>query len=354
MEFVLNGNEQEYTEFISNHPKAHFLQSLEWTKVKEDWDSLYFVIKDGRQVRGAGSILIRNVPLTGKTLMYCPRGPVLDFGDSNCLIFLSQEMKKLARRFNALALKIDPDILENPEVLHALGKSGFRQKNSGLNFEGIQPKFVSRLDISAPIDDILAGFLPKTRYNIRYGLRQGVTVREGTKKDLVVFQKLMEETGLRDNFVVRNLHYFNRMYDSMAASGHMKLYLAEHQGQALAGAICMFFGKKCWYLYGASSNSHRNLMPNYVLQWEAIRRAKEAGCTLYDLRGISGDLDPASPLYGLFRFKKGFNGTFTEFTGEWDLVFDPKWYLMWDLGIPILKKLRSKIMMAGKRLRKLG
>jgi lipid II:glycine glycyltransferase (peptidoglycan interpeptide bridge formation enzyme) len=89
-------------------------------------------------------------------------------------------------------------------------------------------------------------------------------------------------------------------------------------------------------------------MPNYLLQWEMIKWAKESGCTLYDFRGISGDLDPSNPLYGLYRFKKGFNGSYTEFIGEFDLVFDALMYKLWDKGLPLVKKLRSKIMMAGK------
>jgi lipid II:glycine glycyltransferase (peptidoglycan interpeptide bridge formation enzyme) len=162
----------------------------------------------------------------------------------------------------------------------------------------------------------------------------------------------MEETGLRDNFVVRSLAYFEKMYDHLVPPGYMRLYVAEHEGDILSGAINMMFGKKCWYVYGASSNTRRNVMPNYLLQWEMIKWAKESGCTLYDFRGISGDLDPSNPLYGLYRFKKGFNGVFTELIGEFDLVFDPLMYKLWDIGLPLAKNIRSKIIMAGKKLRK--
>jgi len=94
------------------------------------------------------------------------------------------------------------------------------------------------------------------------------------------------------------------------------------------------------------------VMPNFLLQWEMIEWAKSIGCTVYDFRGISGNLDPTNPLYGLFRFKKGFNGVYTEFIGEFDLVFDSLMYKLWDVGIPLMKKVRSKLILAKKKLRK--
>ncbi|MFR4993950.1 MAG: peptidoglycan bridge formation glycyltransferase FemA/FemB family protein [Oscillospiraceae bacterium] len=47
---------------------------------------------------------------------------------------------------------------------------------------------------------------------------------------------------------------------------------------------------------------------------------------IYDFRGVSGDVSEDNPLYGLFRFKQGFGGDFTEFVGEMDLVLSPVIY----------------------------
>ena len=352
MELIINKDSAEYTEFIRSHG-GNFLQTLEWAKVKADWDNLFFVIKDNGTVRGAGSILIRRLPVIGKNFMYCPRGPVLDYTDDEVLQFFVTEMKELAKKYNAIMLKIDPDIrADESEKVENLFSLGFVRKPLTLNFEGIQPRFVSRLDITSDLAEVMAGFHHKTRYNIRLAGRKGVKVRIGNRDDLKSFHKIMEVTGMRDNFVVRSLAYFQRMYDILVPPGYMRLYIAEHQGKVLSGAISLAFGNKCWYLYGASSNEYRNLMPNYLLQWEMIEWAKEEGCEIYDFRGISGDIDPSNPLYGLYRFKKGFNGTFTEFAGEFDLVFDSLVYKLWDVGIPLLKKMRSKLIMAKKKLRK--
>lgn len=352
MEFIINGDKKEFTDFISSQ-NANFLQTLEWAKVKNDWKNIYFLIKENGKVKGGGSILLRRLPVIGKNFMYCPRGPVLDFHDKETLQFFLDKMKEISKRYNAIMVKIDPDIeIHETEIIKNLFSLGLVQKPLTLNFEGIQPRFVSRLDITDDLDQIIDSFHPKTRYNIRLAERKGVKVRVGDRNDLKRFQEIMEETGLRDKFVVRSLAYFQKMYDNLVPPGYMRLYVAEHDGQVLSGALSLMFGNKCWYLYGASSNTSRNLMPNYILQWEMIKWAKESGCSVYDFRGISGDLDPSNPLYGLLRFKRGFNGKYTEFIGEFDLVFDLMMYKLWDIGIPLMKKIRSKVILAKKKLRK--
>lgn len=80
-------------------------------------------------------------------------------------------------------------------------------------------------------------------------------------------------------------------------------------------------------------------MPNYLIQWEMIRWAKEQGCHVYDFRGVSGDLDESNPLYGLYRFKKGFNGELIEFVGDWDRVYSPTFYFAWTRILPLYMKI---------------
>lgn len=351
MRFIVNGDENQYTCFIQNHPKGHILQSLEWARVKEEsWRSLHVMVEDEGKIKAAMLLLLRPLPLIGKNMIYSPRGPVCDLHDFETLKFLVDNVRKLARRLNAIMLKIDPDIsIKDQEVVNNLKKLGFIQNMEALNFEAIQPRFVFRLDITPSLDELLAKFHSKTRYNIRLAQRKGVKMRLGDREDLKEFHRIMEITGLRDGFVVRSLEYFERMYDCLKPKGLMELALAEYEGKVIAGIICLFFGKKCWYLYGASSNEHRNTMPNYLLQWEMIKLAKERGCTLYDFRGVSGDLNPENPLYGLYRFKKGFSGEFTEFIGEYDLVFSPFWYLMFQKGVPVFRDIRRKVTLLLKK-----
>ena len=115
--------------------------------------------------------------------------------------------------------------------------------------------------------------------------------------------------------------------------------MAYYNGQPVSGIIDIIYGNKVWYLYGASSNEHRNLMPNYLLQWEMIKYSIEHGKDMYDFRGVTGIVDEKDPHYGLYRFKKGFNAEFTEFVGEVYINFKPIKYKLYKMSEKLYKNL---------------
>jgi len=114
-------------------------------------------------------------------------------------------------------------------------------------------------------------------------------------------------------------------------------------GVVVSGTIAMRTNRSVCYLYGASDNNYRNYMPNYLIQWEMIKWAKERNAEIYDFRGISGKIDENDHLFGLYRFKKGFNPEFVEYVGEFDLIFNKFLYFIFEKGVPILKKCRKII-----------
>ncbi len=122
-----------------------------------------------------------------------------------------------------------------------------------------------------------------------------------------------------------------------------KLYEEHPTGITMSGIIATYFGNKSWYLYGASDNMYREFMPNYYIQWQAFTEAKQNGYEIYDFFGISGKTDESDHLYGLYRFKKGFGGEFTEFIGEFDYVIDPIGYFAWTKLLPQFKKFKKKL-----------
>ena len=106
----------------------------------------------------------------------------------------------------------------------------------------------------------------------------------------------------------------------------------------------MYYGNIAWYLYGASENILRDTMPNFAMQWAMIKDSIDLGCNVYDFRGVSGDLNPDNPLYGLYKFKKGFNGNFVEFLGEFNLVTDPLVFNLYKKAFPKFKQIRNTLM----------
>ena len=339
-EFITEKTIPEYEAFVQSHPKGNFAQSYLWGKQKPmwKWDAVAVRGADGK-LKGTLALMTRKVPGIGRSLMYGCRGPVCDLDDRETFAQLLDGAKALAKKYKAYVIKIDPDVpSSNTAFSEMLQSFGFRGKEGGKNFEAIQPRYVFRLNVEGKTEEeLLAGFHQKWRYNIRLAQRKGVSVRICGKEMVPAFSELMLTTGVRDGFVTRQPEYFANMLDNLGE--HARLYMAfDPEGTPIAGTLAIHYGDKVWYLYGASSNEHRNLMPNYLLQW-----------SIYDFRGVSGDVSEDNPLYGLFRFKQGFGGDFTEFVGELDLVLDPFVYWCVEHGTSVFKELRRRLYLIKNR-----
>ncbi len=347
---------EDYQQFISTHPKGHILQTREWGEVKRSmgWVPLPVALFEDGQIRAAILILKRKLPIPGlnKSIFYAPRGPVADIHDQALLDRLFNGLRTLAREHGAIFLKIDPDVEHADDTFRSyLVSRGFKKTTTAEGFEGVQPTCVFRLDITPGEEQLLEQMASKTRYNLRLAQRKGVVVREATDKQaLERFYQILKETAERDRFLIRAYSYFEEIWEQLQERGMARLFMAEYQGQDIAGTLAFILGDKAWYIYGASSNEFRNVMPNYLLQWTMIKWAKDNGCTLYDFRGVSGDLSEDNPLYGLYRFKKGFAAVFTEFIGEWDLVYSPVFYWLWTVVLPIYYKTVRKVIRWRKKL----
>ena len=325
MEILSRENYGEYEAFVRAHPRGSIMQSVLWHGVKRGWGHEVVVSRgqDG-QIRGGMSVLIQRIPVVGVSLLYAPRGPVCDLHDAALLKDLKSGADEIARRYKGYLFKIDPDTSAADTVFTGLAKElGFKAFLGGDGFETIQPRFNYRVYLGGRSEDALfAGFNQQARRNVRIALKNGVEVKICGKEALDAFAAIMQVTGERDGFSVRPKSYFESMMDALGE--HCRLYMAYYQGRALAGALTTNYAGKCCYLYGASDNEYRKVMPNYLVQWEMIRWAAATGCEVYDFQGVSGNLeDESSPLYGLYRFKRGFGGQVDEGPGEFDFVYRP-------------------------------
>jgi peptidoglycan pentaglycine glycine transferase (the first glycine) len=184
---------------------------------------------------------------------------------------------------------------------------------------------------------------PKTRYNIRLAERKGVTVRPAALDELPLLYRMYAETSLRDGFVIRSEDYYLLVWQTFMEKGLAVPLLAEVAGQPVAGLVLFMFSDMAWYLYGMSTGDHREKMPNHLLQWEAMRIARQRGCVYYDLWGAPNVFDESDSMWGVYRFKEGLGGEVVRTIGAWDFLSGRTRYTLFMRVLPrILDLMRRR------------
>ncbi|MEA2007579.1 MAG: peptidoglycan bridge formation glycyltransferase FemA/FemB family protein [Chloroflexota bacterium] len=362
---------KNWNEIIALLPNTHVLQSREWAAVKarHGWQAIpvVWVEVDGgietrlreqvaeiKQEPLAAALLLRREISLGASVAYVPKGPLLnDWGNANLRARVLQDLAKIARSAGAIFIKIDPDVVLGTGVP---GKSDAEESSLGTQIreewkalgwhfsdEQVQYRNTVLVDLSTSEDDILMRMNSKTRYNIRLAGRKGVKVRVGDRDDLDMLYKMYAETSVRGGFTIREQDYYQAVWEEFLPSGVetgskpvpiAEPLIAEVDGEAVAGAVIFRFGKQAWYLHGMSTLEHREKMSPHLIQWEAMRWAKEAGCTVYDMWGAPDVFEKSDSMWGVYRFKRGFGGTISRTIGAWDLPLRPGLYKLYNSILP--------------------
>ncbi|TEU11844.1 MAG: peptidoglycan bridge formation glycyltransferase FemA/FemB family protein [Anaerolineales bacterium] len=325
---------EAWNSFVAASLTGHLLQSWQWGQLKAafGWQAVCVGVEDGGCLVAGAQVLFRSLlsSFPCLSIAYVPKGPIFDFGNQEISEALFSAIHRLARQKGAILLKIEPEMSHSPALVRQLQACGFRPSQ-----QTIQPRSTLHVDLQADPDEILARMKSKTRYNVRLAERKGVLVQGGTADDLPSFYRLIELTGRRDGFAVHSQEYYETAYRLFVPLGLARLFLATYGDRVIAGLMVFAFGQRAWYMYGASSDRERNRMPNHLLQWEAIRWAREQGCLTYDLWGIPDEVgkepekyertvtDRQGGLWGVYRFKQGFGGQVVRYVGAYDYVYRP-------------------------------
>ncbi|GCE26272.1 methicillin resistance protein [Dictyobacter alpinus] len=312
MEACLITDAQKWNDFIATSPFGAITQTYEWGILARRAESIPLycgVLDDQDNLCAAMLILVMRLPKINNSYFYVPRGPIITDPDSAALSFLLHFVDSLARKYNAFMLKIDPVADQHDAVwLQAFAHHGFMATDSFIHGRG---EWV--LDIYPDEKQQLAHMKEKWRYNVRLAQRKGVKIRQGhTPEDIQIFHTILQETSERDQFFIHAVDHFEYLMKLFEEGEKAELFLAEYEGQAIAGIIVMRSGQWCWYRYGASSSQGRNVMPNHLLQWTSLQWGREHGCTHYNFMGIPAVLTeaegPKDPNWGVYNFKRGFGG----------------------------------------------
>ena len=225
----------------------------------------------------------------------------------------------------------------------------------------IQPPDSTQINLVPDEEEILNNMKAKWRYNIRLAEKKGVEIEKidgnylELSEKLEKFYELYKITAERDGIGIHPKSYYEdllKLSSSKIASGEdvpkINLYIAKHEEDYLGAIITLFSKTEGIYLYGCSSNTKRNLMPNFLLQWTAMKEAKALGCQYYDMYGMPPTDDENHPMHGLYMFKANFGGKNIHYTGSWDVPIKPV-YALYNLAEKLRAFWYKKIV---KKLRK--
>lgn len=371
-----------WNDLIAGLPEPHILQTWQWGQVKAayGWQPFFalWTTSDSSQVdfqisadpaelvapalatsevRAAGLVLLRNLSFgsfpSSLKIIYVPKGPLLNWEDASLRRQVLDDLKQLARHLGAIFIKIDPDVLigsgapgspgAQEAALGGAVQADLASRGWVESAEQIQFRNTVLIDLDAGEQALMGRMKQKTRYNIRLAQRKGVQVRIGGQQDFPLLYRMYAETSLRDGFVIRPQDYYECVWSTFMQAGMLDPLIAELSGETLGAVMLFRFGERAWYLYGMSRDLHREKMPNYLLQWEAICRARTAGCQVYDLWGAPEIFETSDPLWGVYRFKEGFGGRVARYLGAWDLPVNRWAYRLYTQILPrILNILRRR------------
>jgi serine/alanine adding enzyme len=357
---IIEPDANEWDAFTVQHPQGHLLQSSSWGALKQQvgWQAQHVLVVGPEGPQAGAQLLLRR--RLGLSAAYVPRGPL--FGASTAAnALLLTALDRMARSNRAVFLRLEPNVLEDDpqagELHSALLIEGFRPATP------LQPHTSLHLDLSPAPEQLLAGMSKGHRADIRRAAREGVAVRFGQRAaDLAAFYAVMEQTGTRADFAIHSRAYYQAAWELFHSTekappllsqrerglgGEGQLFLAEQNGATLAACMIFAWSGECLYLYGGSTEAGLKSGANHALQWQAIQWARARGCRLYDFWGVPDQFGLAAlaadeteraaleeqaksdPLYGVFRFKKGFGGHVARYLPAYDRVYMPPLYAVW-------------------------
>jgi len=253
-----------------------------------------------------------------------PGGPIIDWGNKNLINAFSQQIKKIAKENNCVFVRVRPQLKFDDFSKNLFKNLGFIKAPMHLHAE-----LTSQLNIIKPEEELLLQMRKATRYEIKKGIKENIKITTSTdEKDIQKFYDLQIETAKRQKFVPFSYKFLHEQFKIFAENGNVLLYKAEFENKLLAQAFIIFYGREAVYHYGASTDEGRHYPGAYLIQWEAIKEAKNRGMTRYNFWGVAPEGNSDHRFAGLSLFKRGFGGEDFQYLPAQDLIINKPKYLL--------------------------
>ena len=310
---VLETDDRAWDAFVAGLPTPSFTQVTAWARVKQPnrWTATRIVIAPPSSPPIGAQVLLRRAPGLPWALGYAARGPLGPAVGADALAAFADAARARGEVLRLSHLRIEPELEQDPALEAGLARAGWRRVARSL-----QPQVTRLIDVTRSEEALWSDLRPKWRQYVNKARRGGVRVEAAGAQQLPAFYTLYEETARRAGFIQREEHSYRAVWDAFAPAGMARLLLARAaDGTPLATLFLLGCGRRMTELYGGMSVPGADAHANYLLKWEAIRRARDEGFAEYDLWGL------ASP--GIAHFKAGFGGREVRYVGSWELVLDP-------------------------------
>jgi peptidoglycan pentaglycine glycine transferase (the first glycine) len=338
---------------VSNFKNAHPLNAFGWGKVRaiDGWSPSYLMAREGDLVTGAVMVLTKPIPFTGLSIMYAPRGPLLNPSDKETLKALLKKIRIKAREKHAVFLRIDPNITEETMLKNddPFVEQGFIHLKHHWTFWNA-PRDVYRIDLTNlyTVDEVFKSINPKTRNQVRRAWKQGVITRPAEcLSELDSFYKMFKDFTIERGFMCRSYAYQKSLWDEYIVRGNGQLFVAVYKNQIVGGLICLSFAQKCLDMHMGTPYKYQHLRTSNAYVWEAIKWAKDVDCSWFSFRGVG-----TTPTQE--RFKRKFGPEIVSLIGYYDLAFHPLLYRLLSFGeFQILPRIWPILMKARRRIESL-
>lgn len=321
------GQGEDWDDIVRSFAAYDFRQGFEWGEMRREqgWEILRLAVFGDGECLAAVSLQHRRLPPLG-AIIYAPRGPLWRPEAPAGLASLLGHIRQFAATIGAIFFRASPGIPAAHERAAAqLRAHGFLPLADAWSIWNIA-RHVQILDLTPDEAELLRGVRERYRRYIRNVGRKAVRIEEGgSEEDVAALHRLMRNLGQLKKLPLRDVGYYQRLFDRYARHGEAILLLARTETEVVGGLLAFRFGRRV-YIHGSSVRSDvphplHGVAP--ALFWECIRRAKASGAELVDFgsSGVSDEPDPSHPSYGLFQFKAGLGCRLVSCLPYQDVVF---------------------------------
>jgi peptidoglycan pentaglycine glycine transferase (the first glycine) len=339
-----------WQKFFDDNCSFSFLHSWEWGKFQQSLG--YPIVRLGlfnNKNQLEAICLVIKIKIKRGSFLFIPHGPIFN-QNKNEKIKIKNYIEKIKNYLIALSKKENYSFIRIAPVLE--DKEDYQKIFSDLGFKKAPIYMHAETTWELPLinkteEELLSSMRKTTRYLIKKAARDGVLIEKTEDpKALKIFYNLYQETAKREKFIPFPFDFIKKEFAAFSKSKNAMIFLARiassnsNQFQPistsfnyLASSIIIFTKNAAFYHQGASL--HTKIPATYLLQWEAIKEAKNRGCLIYNFWGIYDEQRPErtpKSWQGLTLFKTGFSGQIKRFLPTQDYVISKKYYLtyLWE------------------------